>query len=98
LALTGTGLAGFALAGTDLAGLALAGTDLAGLTLTGADLAGFALTGTALIDLVLGAVFAAAEGLAVLVFFCAATAVLAAFDTALTGAFLEVVTSCLLAV
>ena len=97
LALTGCALAGLALTGTDLVGLALAGAALAGLALTGTALAALALTGSALVSLVLEAVFTAAVGLAVLVFFCAATTDLAAFDTALTGAFLGVVTSCLLA-
>ena len=98
LALTGTDLVGLALTGAALAGLALAGAALTGLALTGTALAALALTGSALVGLVLEAVFTAAVGLAVLVFFCAATTDLAAFDTALTGAFLGVVTSCLLAV
>jgi hypothetical protein len=48
--------------------------------------------------LVFAAVLTLGTGLAAVLFFCAVAAVLAAFGAALAGAFLGVVTSCLLAV
>ena len=100
------GFAAWAGATVDLttAGLALAlATGLgAGLALDGAGAAGatfdLALTGTAFAGGFLEAAFASGAGLAGVFFFWTAATGLAALDAALAGAFLGVVTSCLLAV
>jgi hypothetical protein len=85
-----------AFTGTALAGLDLTGTALVALTALSA-LAGT--TGLALATvLAFGTGLPATDGLAAVLFFSAVVAVLAAFGAALAGAFLGVVTSCLLAV
>ena len=81
--------------------LALTGATLTDLAFAGAGLA-FAGTGLAALaevtDLAFGKGLATTEGFTAEVFFLAVTAVFAALGAALAGAFLGVVTSCLLAV
>ena len=88
------------LAAGEATGLALAVASFTGLALTGSTL--LALTGATVLALAtvlaFGTGFAATDGLTAVLFFCAVAAVLAAFGAALAGAFLGVVTSCLLAV
>jgi hypothetical protein len=97
LALT-AGLAG----GLDF-GLGLATEAETGLALTGAALTGLAFAGTVLTALAGATVLAfgwglaATDGLTAGDFFWTVTAVFAALEAALAGAFLGVVTSCLLA-
>ena len=85
-------------------GLGLAREAETGLALTGAVLTGLAFAGTVLTalagvtDLAFGKGLATTEGFTAEVFFLAVTAVFAALGAALAGAFLGVVTSCLLAV
>ena len=78
--------------------LGLAEVEASCLALTGAAFTGLTFTGTDLSDLAFGTGLAATVGFDAALFFWATAAVLTAFGAALVGAFLGVVTSCLLAV